>query len=272
MIRRLVSLLLTAVLFSACSSLGLVYGQLPRLTGWWADSYLDLDRVQKRQLDAALAALHTWHRREELPHWLALLEQASSGLSSGVTAEELQTLEAGVNASLQRTLERAAPLARPLLARLRPEQWDHLRQHLRKKLADAREEAESRDAEDRAKAYIKSLERWLGDLPPAAERLARQQALAWPAPGEADWSERAERQSLAYEGLRAWAAGDADGGVQRLMAALGRDPAQRGPMARAQHQRAIDGLLRVLPTLSPPTVRQHWLRWQTDLLTLSRKG
>lgn len=269
--RRLVLLLPVTMLFSACSNLGLAYGQLARLAGWWADGYLDLDRAQQRQLNAALAALHAWHRREELPHWQALLEQASQALGGDLNADALRPLEAGVDASLRRTFEHAAPLARPLLARLRPEQWQHLRTRLHEKLGKSRKDAERQDADDRAKAFVKSLERWLGELPPAVARQAREQALAWPAPEAASWQERADRQALAYKGLRAWADGDANAGVERLLAATGRDPAHRGPATQAQHHRVQTALLHVLSSAPAQPIRQHWARWQADLSTLSRK-
>ncbi|MDF3823260.1 hypothetical protein P3G55_25475, partial [Leptospira sp. 96542] len=75
---RGVTILALAALVTACSTLQFGYGQLPRLAAWQLDSYLDLDRAQSRQLDVALAELHAWHRREELPRVRAVLSRVAA--------------------------------------------------------------------------------------------------------------------------------------------------------------------------------------------------
>ena len=114
--------LLLALALAGCSSLSLAYNQLPFLGGLWIDSYLDLDSTQQARMKDKLRAWQAWHRREELPQWVALLRQASSALDDGVmTADELLSLERAGRASMERCLQHAAPLAAPVLADLRPE-------------------------------------------------------------------------------------------------------------------------------------------------------
>ncbi|MBN8504268.1 MAG: 30S ribosomal protein S18, partial [Burkholderiales bacterium] len=63
-----------------------------------------------------------------------------------------------------------------------------------------REREDERDDEERGDRYVKALERWLGDLPPAAERLARQQAAQWPRGDVALWHERRDAQQRTLDG------------------------------------------------------------------------
>jgi hypothetical protein len=265
-------LLLLSLLLAGCSTLSLGYNQLPRLAAWWIDGYLDLDREQGRQLDAALQELHTWHRREELPRWQALLAGADSLWDGGVSEAELLALEAEAAASIERTLARAAPLATPLLAGLRPAQWERLQRRLRERLEEWREQQLEEDAaHQRGKRFARSLSRWLGDLERPLRRAAHQQAEAWPMDAERLAGEWAARQRKTLDGLRAWAQGDAASGLQLLLAAGGRGPQALGPTESARRQAVMGSLLQLLNAASPAQqaeARARWAAWREQLAAL----
>jgi hypothetical protein len=269
-------LLLLAMVLAGCSSLTLGYNQLPRLLGWWIDGYFDLDRAQRRELDAGLALLQDWHRREELPQWQAILQQAERSLAGGVSEAELMGLEAQLNASLQRTLARTAPVAGPWLASLRPAQWQHLRERRRERLQEWRDEqADDEDGSERAEGLVTALERWLGRLERPLVRRAEALVPHWPTIDAALWQEREARQQLAEQGLRAWAAGDGSGGVQLLMRAGARDLGSLGPATMALRQKAVGDVLKLLAEASPAQwqrARQRWSAWQEDLRELQEPG
>lgn len=262
-------LLLLSLLLAGCSTLSLGYNQLPRLAAWWIDGYLDLDRDQDRQLDSALQALHAWHRREELPRWQALLAGADSLWDGGVSEAELLALEAEASASIERTLARAAPLAMPLLAGLRPAQWERLQSQLRERLDEWREQQLEEDAaHQRGKRFARSLSRWLGDLERPLRRAAHQQAEAWPMDAERLAGEWATRQRKTLDGLRAWAQGDAASGLQLLLAAGGRGPQALGPTESARRQAVMSSLLQLLNAASPAQqaeARARWAAWREQL-------
>ncbi len=270
---RLLLLLLPLVLLGACSSIGLGYGQAPRLIGWWVDGYFDLDRAQSRQLDAALRELQDWHRREELPQWRALLRQASAASADGrLDTAEILALEQATNASIERLLDRAAPLAAPWLASLRPEQWQRLRERRAERLAEWQEErADDADGSAFARQFQRGLERWLGTLErPLRQRLQRI-AAGWGSDEAALWAERAQRQQLAEQGLRAWAQGDLLHGRQLLMQAGARDLAALGPATLHQRTRTLEALQSLLAEASPAQwqrARKRWDGWQRDLQAL----
>lgn len=269
MLKRLAALLsLTALLLLAgCSGLTLAYQQLPLLAGLWANSYLDLDSDQRARLKQQLQAWQAWHRREELPHWQALLAQARSALDGGVTADELLALERAARASAERSLQHAAPLAAPLLAGLRPEQWQHLQKHLDEKTAEWRDKQSGRGGpEERAKRYASNLERWLGDLDRGTRKQARADAQAWHFDLAAMAQGRAARQARTVEALHAWARQDLAGGTALAMQNL-----QPLPTEQAYRDEIIASLLKLLNGLTDEqraAVRKHWAGWAAELRAL----
>ena len=274
LLKRLASLLaLTALLgLIGCSSLTLAYNQFPLLAGLWVDHYLDLDSQQRGRLKAQLQALQAWHRRDELPHWQALLRQAQAALDDGVvTQEELLALERGGRASAERCLQHAAPLAAPLLATLRPEQWQRLQQKMDEKTAEWREKQSGSDGPDeRAKRYTTNLERWLGDLDRATRRQARSDAQHWHFDLPAMAQARAVRQARITEALRAWSHQDLAGGTAALMQTLLPQPTEQ-----AYREEIIASLLKLLNGMDAgqrAQVRKHWTDWSEELRGLQAKG
>lgn len=265
--RRLVfvPLLLLAAILSGCGMISLGYGQAPRILSWWADDYLDLDRAQSRQLDAALAELHDWHRREELPRLRELLMQADDLWGSDgeeeVTAEKLDAIEREAAAAMVRLYVRAAPLAEPLLASMRPEQWTYMRERQRERLDKWLERQSNLD--ERSNRFISNLERWLGSLERPLRELARSDAASWPAVDHDRlrpvWEAR-QRQTVMS--LQTVAAGQREQGVA-MLAELSERPADAELNAAVRAS-----TLRVLNAASPAQrakARALWAGWREEL-------
>jgi hypothetical protein len=268
-LKRLATLLSLSLLLGllGCSSLTLAYKQLPLLAGLWADRYFDLDGAQRDRLKTQLQAWQAWHRREELPQWIALLRQAHAALDGGITQDELLALERGARASAERCLQRAAPLAAPLLAGLKPEQWQHLQKKMDEKTAEWRDKhAGSGGPGERAKRYSDNLERWLGDLDRSTRRQARADAQAWHFDLAAMSQGRAVRQARTIEALRAWSRQDLAGGTGLLMANLLPLPSEQ-----PYREQIIASLLKLLNGLDAQQrqeVHQHWTDWEAELRAL----
>jgi hypothetical protein len=273
--------LILLALLGACSSLRLGYDQLPRLASWWVDDYVEFDRAQQAQFDSALAGLQQWHRREELPRWLALLASADAMAERGQATEaDLAALDAAAGQTVARTLAQAAPLAAPLLASLRPAQWQALEAAMANRHQNWLKEqgaSPSKLQATRSQVFSRGLGRWLGSLDPRQRDLSRQLAAAWPvtdAPALA--ADRVQRQALTLQGLRTWAAAGTDAaalqrGTDLLLQASGRGTAPRSPAAQAQRERVQGDVLQVLNAASPAQwqkVRAHWAQWRADLQRL----
>lgn len=269
-VRRIAALLclLLALGLAGCSALTLAYNQLPLIAGFWTTSYLDLDSAQQARLKEKLRAWQAWHRREELPNWLALLQQASAALhDGGMSADELLALERAGRASLERCLQHAAPLAASLLAELRPAQWQHLQRKLDEDSAEWKARYSGHGAaSERAGRYVKTLERWLGDLDRATRKQARAEAEGWQMDMARLTQARAQRQAGTVQALQAWARQDLAGGTAQLM-----HISQTLPGEQAYREEIMASMLRLfhgLDAAQREQVRRHWGDWAAQLRAL----
>jgi hypothetical protein len=73
---RIIGLCVASLLLASCSLVKLGYGQLPDLTYWWIDSYIDVTDAQTPRLRRELDELAQWHRTNELPRLVLLLQKA----------------------------------------------------------------------------------------------------------------------------------------------------------------------------------------------------
>ena len=266
LLKRLATLLALSALLAliGCSSLTLAYRQMPLLAGLWADNYLDLDSDQRSLLKAQLQTWQAWHRREELPRWIALVRQAEASLEGGVTRDELLALEREARASVERCLQQAAPLAAPLLAGLRPEQWQHLQKKMDEKTEEWREKNTGRRGPDeRAKRYTNNLERWLGDLDRPLRRQVAADARGWHFDLPAMAQGRIARQTRLVQALRAWARQDLAAGTALLVQDMQVQPAEL-----PYREEIIASLLKLLNGMDAAQrqqVHKHWADWMAEL-------
>jgi hypothetical protein len=86
---RIIVAALGCALLLACSSVKLAYNNLPTVTWWWLDGYVDLDATQSPRVREALAQLLNWHRRNELPRFIPLLQRAQSLAPDTLTAQQV---------------------------------------------------------------------------------------------------------------------------------------------------------------------------------------
>lgn len=79
------------LLVAACSSTTFVYNRLDFILPWYLDRYVDLERDQSKVFDAQLDELLDWHRREELPRYVAFLDDVDHDLASPMSVEQFQS-------------------------------------------------------------------------------------------------------------------------------------------------------------------------------------
>jgi hypothetical protein len=72
-----------------CSAVKVGYNQLPTLSYWWLDSYVDFDSTQTTQVRAQLATLLAKHRQEELPGYAQTLAQLQLMAPTPISAEQM---------------------------------------------------------------------------------------------------------------------------------------------------------------------------------------
>ncbi len=151
-------LLLGIVLLAACSSTAFMYNRLGFLVPWYVSDYVDLDRAQEEQLDALLKPFLAWHRREELPQYVVLLDDAEVALGAEMTLVTLQALMLQVEAAGNRLERHMLDWVLPLGESLSDEQIAEFVDNLREEQADYSEEYLERDDEEYLEDGIDQME------------------------------------------------------------------------------------------------------------------
>lgn len=77
---------------SSCSATQFIYNRVDILVRWYLDDYVSLDREQQARFDVRLEALLDWHRREELPAYVVLLDDALTILDEGVPLDDTRVM------------------------------------------------------------------------------------------------------------------------------------------------------------------------------------
>lgn len=128
------------LLLASCSALRLAYNQAPSLTYWWIDGYADLNDAQTALLRRDIDSYFDWHRGNELPGYIARIQQwqqlALQPSSADLACTQFDALKAAYLRLVERSLE---PMARLALT-LTPTQL----QHLQKKYARNNKEFEEK--------------------------------------------------------------------------------------------------------------------------------
>jgi uncharacterized protein DUF6279 len=146
------SLLMCLLLLNACSSTTFIYNRLDFLLPWYLGGYMDLSRPQKKMLDELLQPYLYWHRSEELPIYLGVLEQVESDLDGPLTPEQVAATSLAFEQAWlrleQESLNWMLSLGRDLsdrqmadfIARLREQQLEYEEEYLPRSDEDYREE------------------------------------------------------------------------------------------------------------------------------------
>ncbi|RYY68668.1 MAG: hypothetical protein EOO24_51775, partial [Comamonadaceae bacterium] len=105
----IIGLLSLAVALGGCSAIKLGYSTSPELAYWWLDGYLDFDDVQRQRVREDLARIQAWHRTQELPKVLQLLQQAEKLAPGDVSAEQACAFEAPLRERFAALRDRVEP-------------------------------------------------------------------------------------------------------------------------------------------------------------------
>ena len=218
---RWLTLTLTLLVLQGCSAIKLGYQQLPTLSYWWLDSAISFNDAQSDRAKEALNQVYRWHRQEELPTYLGLLQLGSELSQGNVQASQVCEVWTDVQTKLDKTMRIAIAQAVPVVQILGPGQFSHLARYQEKKNEDWDKEWLQGNANDRLERRLdKTLERYrsfYGDLTGAQialvksqlsqslwtpewgrqERLRREQALL--STTTADQRQRVARRLQAYE-------------------------------------------------------------------------
>jgi Family of unknown function (DUF6279) len=139
----------------SCSAVKLGYNQLPEITYWWLDGYIDTASPQSARVREEIRGLHAWHRQAELPKVVALAE-SMQGLAHGqVTPQQTCTVFEEARDRLLAVTTRVEPALVWLVHQLTPDQLKHLERKLTRNDRKWREEWLDGTLAERAKRRVK---------------------------------------------------------------------------------------------------------------------
>jgi hypothetical protein len=276
---------LLALTLAGCSTLRTAYDNAPTLLYWWLDGYVDFDDSQKPLVRDSLARLHAWHRQQELPAWIELLQRMQQ-LGGGAISPELACHLAG---QLRARLLALAPPVAEGLARVAPTlQAPQLR-----RLADRLEEnnqnwrqqwldgSPAQLLQRRLERAVERYEDFYGSLSDAQKDLLRQQLAGSGFDARIAWAERLRRQQDLLRVLQEHRGSDRAAHIQAEMLALLQRSFVQSP--DAQYQRQFDRVwqsacatLAAVHNSASAAQRRHLLAqlrgYEDDLRALMRQG
>lgn len=159
-----------AWLACGCTALRLAYDHADTWVMYRANSYLDLNGKDSEELAARIDEFFAWHRRNALPQYARIADDAAKRVAKGLSREDVVWGYDSLVAHARQSLHVAAERIAPLLDRLTPQQVAHMQ----KQFADdnrkfAREYLRGNEAERRkrrAQRLEERLEDWVGNLSP----------------------------------------------------------------------------------------------------------
>lgn len=170
-------LLLGAALMG-CSAVKLAYNNLPELGYWWLDGYVDFNSGQTPQVRGQLAALLESHRRNELPKFQRLIEEAAAKAPADVTAAEVCAVGDEVRDRLLATALEASKPGAELVASLDETQLRQVESKYAKNNAtyarDWLERSVEQQHQKRYKEFLDRSEDFYGSLDNTQRQVLRQ--------------------------------------------------------------------------------------------------
>jgi hypothetical protein len=207
---RIIGVMALVAVLGACSAIKLAYNNLPELSYWWLDGYLDFDGSQTPKVRDELAQLLDWHRRNELPKIAALLQEAETLAPGEVTPAQACAMTDRIRDRLLAVSERAEPAGTELLLSLSEAQLQQLERKYAKNNADYRKDwldrSPARVQEKRYDQFLDRFEDFYGRLSPEQRELLRQQVAQSVFDPKLQDVERRKRQQEALVPLRGFVA------------------------------------------------------------------
>ena len=147
-------ILCSLLVVSACSSTTFVYNRLDFILPWYLDDYAELNGEQEEHLDTLLSPFLSWHRSQELPRYIAVLEHIETTLDRPLTPEDVASISAEFERAWFRLEGEALDWLLELGASLTDEQMDSFMAALWEQQHEYEEKYLERSEEDAAERIV----------------------------------------------------------------------------------------------------------------------
>ena len=160
--------LIFVLLLVGCSTTTLIYNRIDFLVPWYLGNYVELTKSQKQYLDELLIPFFSWHRYEELPKYLEIINSTKNILEGEVKPEGIATISSNVEKSWFRLEREVLVWMTPLVSNLNDEQIQSFLQAMQKKATEYENKNLGRSDNDyRQDIYEKirdNLQQFMGEL------------------------------------------------------------------------------------------------------------
>ena len=234
---RIICLCAVSLLLASCSAVKVGYSQLPEITYWWIDSWIDTSDAQAPRLRRELDELAQWHRNVELPQLVVLLQKMQRLAPGAISPAQACAEFEGVRERFNVLTARAEGLILWLAPALSPAQLDHLAAKYAKTNkeweADWLRSTPAEQLKRRLKQSVERSEMLYGSLDEAQVQLLRAELAASSHNPQMLWTERLRRQDDILQTLRRVSAGNLPAQATReslsgLLVRLATSPAPAG--------------------------------------------
>jgi hypothetical protein len=170
--------LMATWILSGCTALRLAYDNADTYLHYRANTYLDLDNKASDELDERIDEFFEWHRKNALPQYARLADEAAKRVERGLSREDLVWGYDSLVANARQSLRFAAERVAPMLDRLTPEQAAHMEKRFaddnRKFAREYLRGSEQDRRKRRARRLEERLEDWVGNLSQAQVEKVKQ--------------------------------------------------------------------------------------------------
>lgn len=165
---RRAALVACLLLLGACSSTTFVYNRLDTILPWYLDDYVELNSSQDKQLDRLLQPFLAWHRQQELPRYMSILDQIDTDLDQALTPDQIGLIYTEVEVAWLQLQDQSLEWLLALGATLSDEQVEEFLAYLQERQEEYEGEYLSRSEreyrEESYEAFEDSMQDYLGRL------------------------------------------------------------------------------------------------------------
>jgi hypothetical protein len=274
---RLFVVLAAACVLASCTVVRMAYESADKYLHYRANQYLGLDAKGSEELEERIAEFVAWHRRNALPHYARLSDEAAGRVSKGLAPGDIAWGYDALVGHARQGLWVGAERIAPLLDRLTPQQIAHMEKRFaednRKFARDNLRGTEADRRKRRAKRVEQRLEDWVGSL--SREQRRKVQRFAERAPLYDELRER-DRKRMQAELLDMIRRREAERRLPDWVAhwERGRDPAHAAASERfrKEYGELLLELDRTLSAEQRARAEANLRRYAEDFRVLARRG
>lgn len=172
-------ILLFCSLMASCGLVKTAYNNAPMLAIWWLDDYFNFTSAQNVALKPALQRLHHWHRQNQLPSYITLLQEVQSSLANEqLSADQVCEKMEAVKLSIHTLQIESVPVIIEIAPLLSDKQLKYFQQKLVKRADKWKNEWWQDSKQEQLKVRLEKAqdfaEKMYGDLSDAQLTLLKQ--------------------------------------------------------------------------------------------------